>query len=132
MNKTIKKLNITEILLSLVSIILLETILKPCESGMKCKTFNFIFIGLLGINIIIQVLFLIFKKKGLSILPTFILPIGMLVDKNIVGLCKVTTMRCNTITYPSIVLMIIILSIINILLIILNFKQKRGIDEETD
>ena len=132
MSKKIKIINIIAIVLSIISIILLFTTLKPCEKGMTCRPFTFIYVGLLGAGIFFCILSLIFKKKWLSIFPAIILPIGMLVDKNIVGLCKVATMRCNTITYPSIVLLTIILSVINFILIILNFKSKRGIDEETD
>ena len=131
MNKKIKGLNITEIILSIISIILLLTALKLCEAGMKCRPFTFIYIGLLGANIVIQILYLIFKKKELSILPALIIPIGMTIDKELVGLCK-KVMRCHTITYPSIVIITTILTILNIVLIILNYKKRRGTDEETD
>ena len=84
--------------------------------------------GLLGIGIIFSVLSLIFKKKWLSILPTLILPIGMTIDKELVGLCQ-KVMRCHTITYPSIVVITTILTIIYIILIILNYKKQRSFDE---
>lgn len=129
MSKKIKMINIIAIVLSVISIILLFTTLKPCEKGMKCRPFTFVFIGLLGVGIVFGVLSLIFKKKWLSILPAIILPIGMLIDKNIVGLCKVATMRCNTITYPSIVVITTILTVLYIVLIILNYKKQRNFDE---
>ena len=55
----------------------------------------------------------------------------MTIDNELVGLCK-KVMRCHTITYPSIVIITTILTILNIVLIILNYKKRRGTDEETD
>lgn len=129
MNKKIKVLNIATIVLSVLSIVLLFTALKPCEKGMNCRPFNFIYMGILGVGIIFSVLSLIFKKKWLSILPALVLPIGMTIDKELVGLCKVDTMRCHTITYPSIVVITTILTVLYIVLIVLNYKNKRGSDE---
>lgn len=128
MNKKVKVLNIVAIVLSIISIVLLFTVLKPCEKGMRCRPFTFVYMGLLGIGIIFSVLSLIFKKKWLSILPTLILPIGMTIDKELVGLCQ-KVMRCQTITYPSIVVITTILTIIYIILIILNYKKPRSFDE---
>lgn len=132
MKKAIKGLNILELVLSIISIALLLTILRPCESGMKCRTFNFVYIGLLSANIIGQILSLKFQKKNLSVVAATILPLGTFIDYKIIGLCKVATMRCNTITYPSVILITIVLTILNVILILLNFKVKRGIDEETN
>ena len=82
MSKKIKIINIIAIVLSIISIILLFTTLKPCEKGMKCRPFTFIYVGLLGADIFFCILSLIFKKKWLSIFPAIILPIGMLIDNS--------------------------------------------------
>lgn len=128
MSKKIKMINIIAIVLSVISIILLLTALKPCEKGMRCRPFTFVFIGLLGVCIVFGVLSLIFKKKWLSILPALVLPIGMTIDKELVGLCKMV-MRCHTITYPSIVVITTILTVLYIVLIFLNYKKQRNFDE---
>lgn len=118
-------LSISNLIMCIVGIVLLLTICSPCPKGMICKETTLIEMILFGITGISS-LFILVDKIKLNIifasLRLIILSILMPLVLIIKGGCKVMTMRCQTITFPTIIVMIIVLVILNVIILI---KQKK-------
>ena len=118
-------LSVTNLIMCIVGIVLLLTICSPCPKGMICKDTTFMEIFLLG-TVGLSSLTVLADKIELDIIFTFFRFIILIILMPIVlvfkGGCKVMTMRCQTITFPSIFAMLIVLVVLNTI-VLMNQKK---------
>ena len=126
------KFNLCNFIVSITSIILLFTVLSPCEKGMICNLTTNIVMGILGVIGVSNFVFII-KNNIVNIITAvirFVLLGGIPLTILLNGGCRKMMMRCHTVTFPSIYVMLFILLIVNSLIFINELKLIKGQEQK--
>ena len=141
--------NIVSILLCFLGVIALKTFAAPCERGMICvKTTSVCMVLLLiiaGLHAVSMASIFTYKReKELSVLNVVMLTaqflleiVGVLMINGVfpgMGVCRVETMRCATITKPFLAncfFLLIVIAMISLIYNMITLAREQNSDEDT-
>lgn len=122
-----KTLAIINTILVILIIIGINTIFSPCKSknGMNCTISTNYVILLMLLELMASIVNITFKKCNIifNIFSIICSLFSILIPAVIIGGCKMSTMACQSKTFPFIYLMVTITIIINIIDFISNIKH---------
>ena len=122
-----KKCNLISMITSIITIILIFTVCRPCDMGMKCVMTRNITAISLGVLSLTYIPLLISKKDfEVKFMPLYIiqmiLSVFTLLSPTIFGTCQREDMMCNTHFVPCILFTSSILRVLNLLIRNLLFR----------
>lgn len=123
--KKITFIEVAGVVLTAVCLILLCTVCAPCPTGMICRNTTTHIVALMIVSLATYTTIMCrdIKCKHYTALIRIFLLLVMCALIGIEGGCKVYTMRCWMITYPTIFVFSLILIVLNVVIFCLCRKQ---------